>query len=254
MILAIDIGNTNIVLGCVEGKKTYFIERLSTDKGKTELEYAISLKNVLEIYRISRDELEGGIISSVVPQLTDQVKRAAEKVIGKPVKTVGPGLKTGLNIQIDDPATVGSDLVVVAVAAMNEYPLPQIIIDMGTATTMTVVNQKGNFIGGAILPGVRTSLDALASNCAQLNQFSLKAPKRVIGRNTNDCMRSGIIQGNAACIDGMIERMEEELGCKCTVIATGGLSGSVIPCCKKEIILDEDLLLKGLQIIYEKNR
>ncbi|MDD7741113.1 MAG: type III pantothenate kinase [Fusicatenibacter sp.] len=254
MILAIDIGNTNIVLGCVEGKKTYFIERLSTDQGKTELEYAISLKNVLELYQIPRDDLEGGIVSSVVPQLTDLVKRAAEKVIGKPVKTVGPGLKTGLNIQIDDPATVGSDLVVVAVAAMNEYPLPQIIIDMGTATTMSVVNQKGTFIGGAVLPGVRISLDALASNCAMLNQLQLKAPKKIIGRNTNDCMRSGIINGNAACIDGMIERMEEEMGCECTVVATGGLSSVVIPCCKKKIILDEDLLLKGLQIIYEKNR
>ena len=145
MILAIDIGNTNIVLGCVEGKKTFFIERLSTDKAKTELEYAVSLKNVLEIYEIPVDQIEGGIISSVVPQVTELCRSAAEKVIKKPVKVVGPGVKTGLNIKLDDPATAGSDLVVVAVAALNEYTCPQIVIDMGTATTMSVLDQKGCF-------------------------------------------------------------------------------------------------------------
>ena len=175
MILAIDIGNTNIVLGCVEGKKTFFIERLSTDKAKTELEYAVSLKNVLEIYEIPVDQIEGGIISSVVPQVTELCRSAAEKVIKKPVKVVGPGVKTGLNIKLDDPATAGSDLVVVAVAALNEYTCPQIVIDMGTATTMSVLDQKGCFIGGVILPGLRTSLDALVSNAAQLSQTSLAA-------------------------------------------------------------------------------
>ena len=243
MILAIDIGNTNIVLGCVEGKKTYFIERLSTDKAKTELEYAVSLKNVLELYEIPVEQIEGGIISSVVPQ-----------VIKKPVKVVGPGVKTGLNIKLDDPATAGSDLVVVAVAALNEYTCPQILIDMGTATTMSVLDQKGSFIGGVILPGLRTSLDALVSNAAQLSQTSLTAPKKVIGKNTLDCMKGGMIYGNAASIDGMIERMEEELGCKCTIVATGGLAKAVIPHCRHDIIIDENLLLKGLQIIYEKNR
>ena len=243
MILAIDIGNTNIVLGCVEGKKTFFIERLSTDKAKTELEYAVSLKNVLEIYEIPVDQIEGGIISSVVPQVTELCRSAAEKVIKKPVKVVGPGVKTGLNIKLDDPATAGSDLVVVAVAALNEYTCPQIVIDMGTATTMSVLDQKGCFIGGVILPGLRTSLDALVSNAAQLSQTSLAAPKKVIGKNTLDCLRGG-----------MIERMEEELGCKCTIVATGGLAQAVIPHCRHNIIIDEDLLLKGLQIIYEKNR
>ena len=238
MILAIDIGNTNIVLGCVEGKKTYFIERLSTDKAKTELEYAVSLKNVLELYEIPVEQIEGGIISSVVPQVTELCRSAAEKVIKKPVKVVGPGVKTGLNIKLDDPATAGSDLVVVAVAALNEYTCPQ----------------KGSFIGGVILPGLRTSLDALVSNAAQLSQTSLTAPKKVIGKNTLDCMKGGMIYGNAASIDGMIERMEEELGCKCTIVATGGLAKAVIPHCRHDIIIDENLLLKGLQIIYEKNR
>ena len=242
MILAIDIGNTNIVLGCVEGKKTYFIERLSTDKAKTELEYAVSLKNVLELYEIPVEQIEGGIISSVVPQVTELCRSAAEKVIKKPVKVVGPGVKTGLNIKLDDPATAGSDLVVVAVAALNEYTCPQIVIDMGTATTMSVLDQKGSFIGGVI------------SNAAQLSQTSLTAPKKVIGKNTLDCMKGGMIYGNAASIDGMIERMEEELGCKCTIVATGGLAKAVIPHCRHDINIDENLLLKGLQIIYEKNR
>jgi len=175
-------------------------------------------------------------------------------VIKKPVKVVGPGVKTGLNIKLDDPATAGSDLVVVAVAALNEYTCPQILIDMGTATTMSVLDQKGSFIGGVILPGLRTSLDALVSNAAQLSQTSLTAPKKVIGKNTLDCMKGGMIYGNAASIDGMIERMEEELGCKCTIVATGGLAKAVIPHCRHDIIIDENLLLKGLQIIYEKNR
>jgi pantothenate kinase (EC 2.7.1.33) len=209
---------------------------------------------VLEIYEIPVDQIEGGIISSVVPQVTELCRSAAEKVIKKPVKVVGPGVKTGLNIKLDDPATAGSDLVVVAVAALNEYTCPQIVIDMGTATTMSVLDQKGCFIGGVILPGLRTSLDALVSNAAQLSQTSLAAPKKVIGKNTLDCLRGGMIYGNAASIDGMIERMEEELGCKCTIVATGGLAQAVIPHCRHNIIIDEDLLLKGLQIIYEKNR
>ena len=253
MILAIDIGNTNIVLGCIEGKKIRFIERLSTDKGKTELEYAIHLKNVLEIYDVKEGELEGGILSSVVPQITELFRKAAEKVIKVPVKVVGPGLKTGLNIIMDHPGSVGSDLVVDAVAAMKEYPLPLVIVDMGTATTVCVVNSKGNYIGGMILPGVRTSLDALVSNAAQLSQISLEAPKKIIGTNTIDCMKSGIIYGNASCIDGVISRIEEELGEPCTAVATGGLAKVIIPYCKRDVILDDNLLLKGLQIIYDKN-
>lgn len=253
MILAIDMGNTNIVIGCVDEKKTYFIERMSTDKKKTELEYAISIKNVLELYDISVDDIEGGIISSVVPQLTKYVRLAAEKVIHKEIKVVGPGLKTGINILMDNPASVGSDLIVDAVAAMSEYPLPLIVIDMGTATTISVVNEKGNYIGGMIMPGLRASLDGLVANAAQLSQISLEAPRKLIGTNTVDCMKSGMIHGNAACLDGMIERIEDTMGQKCTIVATGGLSRVVIPHCRKEIIHDENLLLKGLQVIYKKN-
>lgn len=254
MILAIDIGNTNIVVGCVDHEKTYFIERLSTDRSKTELEYAIMIKNVLDIYQIQAEKLDGGIVCSVVPQITQIVRIAAEKILHREVMVLGPGIKTGMNILMDNPAQVGSDLIADAVGAIGEYPAPLIIFDMGTATTVCVVDEKKNYIGGMILPGVRTALDALTARAAQLSGIDLVAPKRTIGKNTIECMKSGVINSNAASVDGLILRIEEELGCKATVVATGGLAKSIIPYCREKVILDDDLLLKGLQIIYEKNR
>lgn len=253
MILAIDIGNTNIVIGCIDKNKTHFIERLSTVRTKTELEYAVDIKTILELYHINRQDIEGGIIASVVPQITQVLKIAAEKILKKEILVVGPGIKNGLNILMDNPATLGGDLVVGAVAALTEYPVPLIVIDMGTATTVCVVDAQKRYIGGMIMPGVLTSLDSLTSHAAQLSGISLETPKRVIGKNTIDCMKSGVVYGNAACLDGVIDRMEEELGEKTTVIATGGLAKKIVPHCRHEIILDDELLLKGLQIIYEKN-
>lgn len=254
MILAIDIGNTNIVIGCIDKDKAHFVERLSTVRTKTELEYAVDLKTVLELYHIKRQDLEGGIIASVVPQITTVMKEAAEKVIKKEMLVVGPGVKSGLNILMDNPATLGSDLVAGAVAAIEEYPVPLIVIDMGTATTVCMVDEKKRYIGGMILPGVLTSLDSLTVNASQLSGIALEAPRRVIGKNTIECMKSGVIYGNAACIDGVIGRMEEELGQKATVIATGGLAKKIIPYCRHEIVLDDELLLKGMRVIYDKNR
>lgn len=254
MILAIDIGNTNIVLGCIDEKKTYFMERLSTNKTKTEAEYAIDIKTILEIHEIQASEIEGTIVSSVVPQITKVVKRAAEKIVKSEAMVVGPGVKTGVNILIDNPSQLGSDRVVNAVAAVDKYPAPMIIFDLGTANTACVIDAKKNYIGGMIFPGINTSLNALTANAAQLQGISLEEPKRVIGRNTIDCMKSGIIYSNAASLDGIIDRIEEELGMKTTVIATGGLSKVVVPFCKKEIILDDDLLIEGLLRIYNKNK
>ncbi len=253
MILVIDIGNTNIVVGCIEGNHTYFTERMATDKQRTELEYAITLKNVLELYDIAPEDIEGGIISSVVPPLTQNVKNAAEKLLHKSVKVVGPGLRNGLRIKTDNPAQLGSDQVVNAVAALAEFKPPLIIVDMGTATTVSVINDQGAYIGCLIMPGLRIATDSLVSSTAQLTQISLEVPKRLIGSNTIDCMKSGALFGHAAAIDGLIERIEEELGEHCTVVATGGLAGIVVPLCKRKIILEDDLLLKGLQIIYYKN-
>lgn len=254
MILAIDMGNTNIVIGCIDDEKTYFVERLSTDKSKTALEYAMGFKTVLELYSIDTAQLEGAIISSVVPPLLNVVCEAVSKITGKTPQVVGPGLKTGLNIKMDNPKTVGSDMIVDAVAGIREYGAPLIIIDMGTATTLSVVDKDGNYSGGAIMPGVRLSMEALASNAAQLYRVSLETPKKSIGKNTIDCMKSGLLLGTACSIDGMIDRMEEELGYSTTVVATGGLSKVVIPLCKHKIIVEDDLLLKGLKIIYDKNR
>lgn len=254
MILAIDMGNTNIVIGCIDDEKIYFEERLSTEKTKTALEYAMGFKTVLELYDISVEEIEGAIISSVVPSLTKVLADAVIKIIGKAPFIVGPGLKTGLNIHMDNPRQVGSDLIVDAVAGIAEYGAPLVVIDMGTATTMSVVDKHKNYIGGVIMPGLRLSVEALASGAAQLFNVGLEAPKQIIGKNTSDCMKSGIVMGNAACIDGMIDRFEEELGYPVKVVATGGMAKVVIPLCRHEIVVDDSLLLKGLNVIYQKNK
>ena len=254
MILAIDIGNTNIVVGCIDKEKIYFTERVATVRTKTELEYAIDIKLLLDINKIKADQIEGGIISSVVPQITNIVKIAAEKILKTEVMVLAAGVKTGLNIKIDNPAQLGADLVANAVAGINNYQVPLIIIDMGTATTLSVVDEKKQYIGGMILPGPRISLDALTARASQLSGISLEAPKNIVGKNTIECMKSGIVYSNAAAMDGMIERIEEEIGSKATVVATGGLAKSIIPHCKREVILDEELMLKGLYIIYEKNK
>ena len=254
MILAIDMGNSNIVIGCIDDEKSYFEERLSTDKSKTALEYAIGFHTVLELYNIDVSRIEGAIISSVVPPLTNVVKSAVEKIIGKTPLVVGPGIKTGLNLQMDNPRSVGSDLIVDAVAGITEYGAPLILIDMGTATTMSVVDKDNNYVGGVIMTGLRLAMESLSSRASQLFNVSLEVPKNVIGKNTTDCMKSGIVLGNAACIDGMIDRLEEELGYSPTVVATGGLAHVVIPLCKHDIIVDDALLLKGLKIIYDKNK
>lgn len=254
MILAIDIGNTNIVIGCISNEKTLFVERLSTDATKTELEYAISFKNVLELYHINPEELNGSIISSVVPPITNIIRDSVIKITGKKVMIIGPGVKTGLNILMDNPAQLGSDLVANAVAGIHEYPVPLIIIDMGTATTISIVDKNKNYIGGMIMPGIRVSSDTLTQRTSQLPKISLEPPKKLIGTNTIDCMKSGIVHGNAACIDGMVSRIQKDLGQSATVVATGGLAKTIVPLCEAEIILDDALLLKGLNYIYEKNR
>ena len=255
MILAIDIGNTNIVIGCVDGDKVVFTERTSTNRTATDLEYAVMVKTALNMNGVTHDRVEGAIISSVVPQITGTLKRAIEKYVGVTPLIVGPGIKTGLSIKIDNPAQLGSDLVVDAVAGMAEYPLPLILIDMGTATTFSVIDKKGDYLGGMITTGMAVSTDALVSRTSQLPHFSFEKPKKVIGSNTIDCLKGGIMYGSAAMIDGIIERIEDELGEACTVVATGGLAGLVTPLCKRQdIILDDELLLKGLMLIYNKNK
>lgn len=254
MILTVDIGNSNIVLGGVEEDQIVFEARLRTDVTKTSDEYCIDLKMILEVYRVSPEEIEGAIIASVVPQVLNSMQTAIKKLTGKISLVVGPGLKTGLNIKIENPAQTGADLVVGSVAALREHEPPMIVIDMGTATTMTVLDETGALIGGCIAPGVKVSMEALTDRTALLPGLQLDQPKKAIGRNTIDCMRSGIMMGAAAMLDGMVERMEAELGCKTTVIATGGISRFVIPMCKTPMIYDKDLIVKGLAALYRANR
>ena len=254
MILAIDMGNTNTVIGGIDEERTYFIERVTTDQGRTDTEYAVSFKNILEMHQIDIASIEGAILSSVVPPVNSTILSAVEKVTGNRPLLVGSGMKTGMNILMDNPKSVGSDQIVDAVAASHEHPLPLIVIDMGTATTLCAIDQNGAYVGGAILPGLRVSLDALSAKTAQLPAISLDIPHHVIGKNTIDSMRSGIMYGNAAMLDGLIDRMSEELGGKPTVLATGGLSQFVAPLCRHKIICDDTLLLKGLLILYEKNK
>lgn len=253
MLLAIDAGNSNIVVGGCEGENILFTERISTSHSATAAEYAIILKNIFELHGAELKDIDGCIISSVVPSVTNTIKEAVNKFTDGKITVVGPGIKTGLCIATDNPAQLGSDLVVDAVAGINKYPLPLIIIDMGTATTFSVIDENGKYLGGAIMPGMKISLDSLVGRTAQLPKISLEPPKSIIGPNTIDAMKSGILHSTAASLDGMTERFEEELGKKATVVATGGLAKTVIPLCKRDIILDENLLLRGLIILYNKN-
>ncbi len=254
MILLVDIGNTNIVTGCAEEGKILFCERLSTNHRATTLEYMTVFRTAFELYNINKEKIDGAVISSVVPSVTNVIRDAIKKICSVEPMIVGPGIKTGVSIVIDNPAQLGSDLITGAVASVAEYSVPQIVIDMGTATTISVINKDRQYIGGAIMPGLRVSHDALITRTSQLPKIAFEKPKKIIGSNTIDCIKSGILYGNAGAIDGLIDRFNEELGEKCTVIATGGLAKTVVPLCKNEIIIDEDLLLKGLMLIYEKNK
>ncbi|MDO4418584.1 MAG: type III pantothenate kinase [Eubacteriales bacterium] len=259
MILAIDTGNTHTVIGCIspEGEIMQIV-RLESNLYKTEHEYAANMKLILELNGINLRRIEGAVISSVVPPLTVTLKNAVKNLTGIDALVVGAGVKTGLPIMIDDPGTIAADLVATAVAAKEYYPLPCIIIDMGTATTVTVVDQKGRYIGGAIMPGVGLSMNALTAGTSLLPKIEIIPPNKVIATNTVECMKAGIIFGAAGAIDGVLDRFTESLQAvgeeEWSIVATGGLAGTICPCCSHPIIMDENLLLKGLFIIWGKNR
>ena len=254
MLLAVDIGNTHICLGCMRGLEIVRMVRLTTNKLKTDFEYAADIRHFLDFFDIDASGLDGSIISSVVPPLTNAFARAVELAAGIRPLILGKGVKTGVNILIDDPAQTGADPVAAAAGALKLYAPPIIIIDMGTATTLSVINRQGSFIGGTIGPGVALGLAALSSGTSQLPNISLEAPSKVIGTNTVDSMRSGAVLGAAAMLDGMIQRVEEELGEGAFVVATGGIASSIAPLCRRQITVNDDLLLTGLAAIYEKNR
>lgn len=254
MLLTADVGNTNIKLGIFNGDKLKFKLVFSTDKSKTSDEFAVELYTFCQIYGINADMIDSSIISSVVPQITDPLKKAIETVTGVKSLVIGPGIKTGLDIRLDNPSAVGSDIVCICVALKELYPCPVIVVGLGTATTILYINENRAYCGGAILPGVQISLDALSARCALLPSVNIADPKKIIGTNTTDSIKSGIIYGNASMIDGMIERFEQAAGQKCTLVSTGGLASSIISYCQKDIIINDDLVLEGLRFIYHKNK
>ena len=255
MLLAIDIGNSNVVIGCLNEKNETIRQfRMVTDLKKTDDEYAAGIKTILDYNGLDASSFEGAIICSVVPPLTEIFRGAVERITGHRALVLGTGVKTGLNVMIDNPASLGSDLVAASVAAMAEYPLPVIVFDMGTATTITVVDKGNKFLGGAIVPGVALSMNALSAGTSLLQKVPIEAPKKCLSGTTIECMQSGAVYGTASMLDGMIDRLEEELGSKCSLVATGGIASRIVPHCKHEIVYDENLLLRGLGIIYRKNK
>lgn len=259
MILAIDTGNTHTVIGCI-GMDGEIIQimRLESNLHKTEHEYAASMKLILELGGIDLGLVEGAVISSVVPPLTLILTKAVKFITGVDALIIGTGIRTGLPIMIDDPGTIAADLVATAVAAKEYYPLPCIIIDMGTATTVTVVDSKGRYIGGAIMPGVTLSIDALTQGTSLLPKIEITPPNKVIATNTVECMKAGIIFGSAGAVDGVLDCFIESLLAageeEWSIVATGGLASTICPCCRHSMTIDENLLLRGLYLIWQKNR
>ena len=253
MILTIEIGNSTITLGGGEGSEIRFECRINTDRVKTSDTYCIDLKTLFEIYGIDMASIEGVIIASVVPQVLNSVRTAIRKLLNTEPLVVGPGLKTGLDIRLENPGQMGADLVAADVAALSEHKPPLIVIDMGTATTMAVLDPNGAHLGGCVCPGVKISLEALTGNTSLLPGIQLDSPKQALGRNTADAMRSGIMFGTAAMLDGMIDRFQAETGWDFTIVATGGLARHIVPLCRHGILYDRHLIIKGLAKLYRDN-
>ena len=256
MLLAIDVGNSNTSIGLFdEEKNLQFLASLDTDSRKTADQISIDLMNLFTLYGFRYKDVTGTILCSVVPPLNFMMQKALTRLLGKPPMVVGPGVKTGLNIRLTNQTQVGADIVADAVAALEKFPAPIITIDMGTATTIGVISEGRNYEGGLLLPGVNVSLEALSRRAAQLPDISLQHPKSLIGKNTEECMRSGIVYGTAGMLDGVIDRIREEFpGKEVTVVATGGNAPVIVRYCRNKIIYDKYLLMDGLWTIYQKNK
>lgn len=253
MLLAIDVGNTNVKVGFFDKDKLIKDLRVSTVPSKTADEYSFMLISLFNTINIKKEDISGCVISSVVPLVTYMLKKAINDTLNINPIIVGPGVKTGLNITIDDPSTLGADLVAGCVAMSNMYKKPCIFISMGTATVLSVLDKGGNMCGCIIAPGVGISLSALTSSGALLASVAMQAPNHTIGKNTEDSIKSGIVLGTACMLDGMIDKIEAELNSECAVVASGGYSDTIIKNCSHKIDIDENLIMKGLRIIYEKN-
>ncbi|MBQ4612639.1 MAG: type III pantothenate kinase [Clostridia bacterium] len=254
MLLVLDMGNTNITIGVFDGDKLVLQSRMATDPRQMEDQYAVALMDLLRLYKLEANAFKGAVLSSVVPPLNHALCEAVRKVTALTPLLIGPGTKTGLNIRIDNPSSLGADLLVGAVAAVDKVGFPCIVWDLGTATTVSVVDKDGAFRGGAIMPGIGTAMRSLAENTSLLPSISLDAPQKVIGANTTACLQSGAVFGNAAMLDGMNERIIAELGYDAPVIVTGGLGRQIVPHCRRAVAYVDELLLDGLRLIYDKNK
>jgi type III pantothenate kinase len=253
MLLALDMGNTNIAAGVFDGERLVCEARAYTAYWRTADEWAVLLRDILSVKGVGTEQITHSIVSSVAWPVTGALCGGISALTGKTPLIVGPGVKTGLDIAIDNPAQLGSDAVCNAVGALARVRGDIIIFDMGTATSMSVIDDRGRFLGGAIIPGINTSLEALSDKTSQLPKISLETPPRVVGSNTVDCMRSGAVFGWASMLDGMADRAEEEMKRPLTVFATGGLSEKIVPHMRREVRHEPFLLLDGLRLIYEKN-
>lgn len=256
MLLAIDVGNTNTSIGLFDlNKKLKFLASLDTDSRKTADQISIDLMNLFTLYHFPYTDVTGAILCSVVPPLNFMMEKALTRLLGKPPMVIGPGVKTGLNIRMEVQSQVGADIVADAVSALEKFPAPIMTIDMGTATSIGVISEGRNYEGGMLLPGVSISLEALSSRAAQLPDISLQYPKNLIGKNTEDCMRSGIVFGTAGMLDGIIDRVREQFSGKTlSVVATGGNAPVIVRYCRNQIVYDKYLLMEGLWTIYQKNK
>ena len=256
MLLAVDIGNSTISIGLFDSKGILqFLSSLDTDPRKTADQICVDLMNLFQLYRFRYEDVTDSILCSVVPPLNFMTAKALTRLLGKPPMVIGPGVKTGLNIRLAVQSQVGADIVADAVAALESFQAPIITIDMGTATTIGVISEGRTYEGGMLLPGVNVSLEALSRRAAQLPAISLQHPKTVIGKNTEDCMRSGIVYGTAGMLDGIIDRIRGEFpGKEVSVVATGGNAPVIVRYCRNPIVYDKYLLMNGLWTIYQKNR
>ncbi|MFW6052166.1 MAG: type III pantothenate kinase [Myxococcota bacterium] len=254
MLLAVDVGNTNIVLGLYDGEQLVHDFRIETSKGRTTDEYHVLLHNLLQIADVQRHDVTASILASVVPSLSDTFVDAVDRAFDHEMLVVGPGIKTGMPILYENPREVGADRIVNAVAAYERARRAVIVVDFGTATTFDCISQKGEYLGGAIAPGMEISANALFSRAAKLPRAGIARPPRAIGRNTVHSMQSGIVFGYVGLVDGLVTRLRHELGGQCAVVATGGLANLIEPESETIDEVDEYLTLEGLRILYERNR